>query len=242
MPNSYLEEEFAEPYTTWKTAKTPAANATFLQTLQPTIDQGIRMHVGEPNPLITSRARQISLKAIGSYDPTRSRLKTHLFNQLQGLKRINRQQSQIIHMPERLAMDAYHLANYTQELNDELGREPTDVELANRTGFSRRRIGQIRGMRPGVAEGTLTTMLPDSTVGIRPDNKAQSMWVELIHDDLEPVDQLILEHTLGLHGKPVLSNQAIARKLGRSPGAISQHKLRIQQLLNQEQNLSPFIQ
>jgi DNA-binding NarL/FixJ family response regulator len=49
-----------------------------------------------------------------------------------------------------------------------------------------------------------------------------------------------MEHTLGLHGKKVLSNQEIARKLRLTPGAVSQRKATIQQLLNQEQELSPF--
>jgi hypothetical protein len=72
------------------------------------------------------------------------------------------------------------------------------------------------------------------------ESPAASQWVELIYDDLSQLDQKILEWTLGFNGKPVLSNQEIARRLGRSPGAISQRKLAIQQLLNQEQELSPF--
>jgi IS30 family transposase len=50
-----------------------------------------------------------------------------------------------------------------------------------------------------------------------------------------------MELSLGMRGQSKASNQEIARKLNRSPGAITQRKIKIQQLLNQEQDLSPFI-
>ena len=49
-----------------------------------------------------------------------------------------------------------------------------------------------------------------------------------------------MENSLGMNGRKVLSNQELARKLNRSPGAISQAKARIQELLNKEDELSPF--
>jgi hypothetical protein len=60
----------------------------------------------------------------------------------------------------------------------------------------------------------------------------QESWHEFVYHDLDPIDQVILEHSLGLHGKQVLPNQDIARKLKLSPGAISQRKVRIQDQLN----------
>ena len=50
-----------------------------------------------------------------------------------------------------------------------------------------------------------------------------------------------MEWSLGLHGREKLSNKEIANKLLRSPGAISQRKAKIQQLLRQEETLSPFM-
>lgn len=237
----YLEPDFIEPYHAWKTNQTPTGNAQMLETLSPVIEKGIRAHVGEPNPLLTSRARGLALQGLRSYDPSRSRLQTHMFNQLQGLKRIARQQSQVIKAPERVIFDQQALRGYEQELADELGREPSDAELANHSGFSLKRIAHVRKYQPGVSEGTMEGLAPGFTGGIRPDSRAQQMWVELVYDDLPPMDQRILELSLGLHGRRPLSNQEIARKLGRSPGAISQRKARIQQLLDKEQELSPFL-
>jgi IS30 family transposase len=50
-----------------------------------------------------------------------------------------------------------------------------------------------------------------------------------------------MELTLGMFGNKKHSNAEIAQKLGRSPGAITQRKIKIQQLLDQEYELSPFI-
>jgi len=237
----YLEDDFKEPYAAWKANQTPTGNAAMLDTLKPVIEKGIRAHVGAPNPLLTSRARKVALEGLRTYDPSRARLQTHLFNQFQGLKRIARQQSQVIRAPERVVFDQQQLRQYEQELTDELGREPTDVELANHSGFSLKRISHVRGYQPGVSEGALEAVAPGFTGSIRPDPRSQQMWTELVYDDLAPLDQKILEYSLGLHGRKPLSNQEIARKLGRSPGAISQRKARIQQLLDQEQELSPFL-
>jgi DNA-binding NarL/FixJ family response regulator len=51
---------------------------------------------------------------------------------------------------------------------------------------------------------------------------------------------VILEHALGLHGKPVLQNQQIAKKLRLSPGAVSQRKAKIQAKLNLQDDLHVF--
>ena len=63
----------------------------------------------------------------------------------------------------------------------------------------------------------------------------------MVYQGLSPLDQRVMELTLGMRGNKKLSNQEIAAKLNRSPGAITQRKTKIQQLLDQEQKLSPFI-
>lgn len=239
--DNYLEPEFADAFQSWKTNPTPEGNTQMLRTLQPVIESGIRASVGEPNPLLTSRARKLTLEGLRSYDPSRARLKTHLYNQYQGLKRIARQQAQVIKAPERVQIDAYHLQGAEQELRDLLGREPTDRELSNHSGFNLKRIAHVRKFQPGVSEGTMESLAPAFQPGLLPDRQARDMWLEMVYDEQSPLDQKIMELSLGLHGRQPLSNQEIAAKLARSPGAISQRKKRIQALLDQEEYLSPFL-
>lgn len=240
MPTSMLEPEHTEAFGTWKGAKTPEANAAILTHLQPTIDKAIRTHVGEPNPLIVSRARRMTLDSLHGYDPTRSRLQTHLFNQLQGLKRVSRQQGSVMKVPERVSLDRYNLENAHQELVHELGRDPNDAELADRTGFSHKRMKHVRTYNPAVAEGTLEASNPEQMVFGGTGSPRSTMWHQIVYDDLSPMDKLIFEHTMGHNGKKILANHQIADKIRRSPGLVSQRKKYIQEQLNKGDELSPF--
>jgi len=236
--SDYLEDEYREPYDLWKVDPSPASRTAFLKAVDPVIQQGIRTHVGEANPLITSRARQLALRSFDSYDPKRGRLGAHINTQLRGLKRISRQQGQVMRAPERVIYDRARLQRYTQELQDELGREPTDAELSNRTGFSAARIKKVRGYSPGITEGQLEMVDPSLLPGMQQDER-EDLAVKLVYDEMPPLDQKIMELTLGLNGQKALSNQEIARKLGRSPGAISQRKARIQQAIDAVLEVNP---
>jgi len=240
-----IEDEYREPYSTWKADPSPVNNSAILKTLTPAIDGAIRTHVGAPNPLLVSRARKLALDGLPSYDPARGRLTTHVYNQLLGLKRVSRQQGSILKVPERVAQDRYVLGSATDELAHELGRDPTDDEVADRTGFSVRRMARVREYNPAVSEGSLEASNPEtmevlSGTTIAGGRKGMPAWHGLVYDDLSTQDRKIMEYAFGLNGRRPMSNLDIAAKLGRSPGLISQRKLFIQQLLDQEQELSPF--
>ena len=240
---SLIESDFDEPYKKWKVDPSPDNNAMMLDTIHPVIEGAIRTHIGDSNPLLVGSARRMSLEGLRSYDPARGRLQTHLYNHLQGLKRTNRQQTQILSVPERVVQDRYRLDEATQSLASELGREPTDNEWADHTGYSKRRMRHIRSFRPGVAESAMQNPESGEEFGgavQTPQNDQPGIWARVVYDDLDPYHQKVMELGLGLHGRQPLPNQEIARVLNRSPGAISQAKLRIQKMLNEEDELSPF--
>lgn len=240
---SRLEPQYRDFYDTWKRNPDPSNAGKLLRAVGPEIDKGITAHVGAPNPLIKSRARMLALRAIRSYDPSQARLGTHIVNQLQGLKRVSRQQSQILPIPERVSLDANHLDRVRNDLSDRLGREPSLTELADETGLSVKRIRYVQKFRHPVAEGTLAhaSVSEEGSGMLAPavESEPTDAWLDLVYGDLEPKNQKIMEWTLGMYGQPVLPNQEIARRLGISSGAVSQRKARIQQLLNQ-QELNPF--
>lgn len=237
-----LEDDLREPYTAWKISATPETNVGMLNALKPTIEGAIRTHVGEPNPLLTSRARMMTLQGLRSYDPKRGRLQTHIYNHLLGLKRVNRQQTQILQVPERVALDRFSVHGAEEELRNSLGREPTDDELADHTGFSTKRLAHVRTYQPGVSEGRLEDASGGQVFGAThsPADDHHSAWLNVIYDELDPYHKKIMELSYGVGGRPPLANHEIARRLNRSPGAISQGKARIQAMLDEESALSPF--
>jgi len=244
MNGDYLEDEYRPAYETWQQNQTPEGNAAFLQAIDPVVQKGIKMYGGD-SPLSASRGRLMALDAMRKYDPKRSRIQSHLLTHMQGLRRVTQQQHNVLRVPEKILLESQRLRAYQQELADELGREPSDTELSNRLGVSPQRLTKIRTYQPGMTSGQIETIDPLSggTAGRLPGfhNEASDLWVQIVHQDLNPIDQKILEMSLGLNGQSKRSNQEIAKVLGRSPGAITQRKARIQALLNQEQDLSPFI-
>lgn len=240
---NYLEDEYKPAYESWKVNQTPESNLAMLQTVDPIVQKGVKLYGGD-SPLAASRGRLLALDALRKYDPTRSRLQSHVLNQMQGLRRITQQQSQVMKVPERVLLESQKLRDSHQELSDELGREPTDAELTDKLGISMTRLAKIRKYQPGMSSGQVEEMDPMSggVAGRLPGRQAaENLWADVVYQDLSPIDQKIMEFSLGMRGHKKLSNQEIAQRLGRSPGAITQRKIKIQQLLDQEQDLSPFI-
>lgn len=237
----YLEPEYRDAYEVWEKDQTPAGNATILGAVDPIVRKGTSMYGGS-SPLSRSRGRKLAIEGLRTYDRGRSRLQSHLINQLKGLQRIAKQQREIIHAPERVLLDRFKLQKYDQELTDTLGREATDDELSNQSGFSLKRIKHIRGWQPGMTSSQLEAISPNLAGGqFSGGASSQAAWLEVVYDSLSPMDQKVMELSLGLHGRKELSNKEIASKLNRTPGAISQRKKNIQAIIRQEEEFSPFL-
>lgn len=230
-----LEPEYADIYKSWKQQASPENNMKMLTALHPMIAKGVQQYTGSQDPINVSRGRQLVLDGLNTYDPMKAKLQTHVYNHLQGLKRYNRQLSNVVKIPERTSFAYKRFQDYTQELQDELGRDPTDGEIQDRTGFTAKTLKELRNYSTGVNEGYFQQQDEDlsSAIGLKTDKESSDMWRQMIYEDLSAMDKLVMEHTLGLNGKRKLSNQELALKLGRSPGAITQRKQKIQELLDQ---------
>jgi DNA-directed RNA polymerase specialized sigma subunit len=241
------DDQLKQQISAWQKAPTPELTGGLLKNLQPTMDKAIAAHVGQgevKNPLMRSRARRMTLDVMQRYDPAHAtRPSTYLYGQMAGLKRVARKQQQILSVPERAQLARGQLQKVQTELYDELGRDPTDDEIADRTGYSATRVRQIQGYGVPMSEGQLEGMYDEGRGFYSPavnTFKKTNSWAEFIRSDMDPINQQILDHTLGLYGKPQLSNQQIAAKLKLTPGAISQRKAKIQAALDTESELSPF--
>lgn len=241
-----LEPEFQSAYSTWKSNPGPESNDVLLKSLQPIIDNAVKAYAGNASPIIKSKAKKIVIDSLPGYDPQGSKLKTYLFNQLQGLKRFSMQQGQIISVPEQVQLDHSNLKRTENELREQLGREPSTEELADAANLSVKRINYVRNLKNPMSEGFVSRPAPNSegtdygdpsVVGAS-GKKDAAAWHDFVYGSLSPTDKLIMEHTMGLYGKGVLSNEQIARKLGVSPAAVSIRKNKIQQELDKRYQLN----
>lgn len=222
-------------YTTWKDDPTPQNMGLALQAANPVINSALRSY-GKGNQALKGRARVLAAKAIQSYDPNKgAKLRTHMMNQMQPLIRSARQYSQPVHIPERAQTDLYQVEEGHQRFFDDYGREPSDKELADLTGLSIKRIAHVRALRnTGLPESALTQLGDEGEEQFFPGMEqlnSEQIFIEFIHHDLDPIDQKILEWRTGLYGKPKLSNNEIAKRLGLSAGAVSQRAAKISKRL-----------
>lgn len=233
----FLEPELAAPYRAWKAAPTPETATTLLAAIRPHVDRAVHLHVGAGGPLIESRARRMALEGMRRYDPAAGSIKTHLTRHLEGLKRVARRQTTILRVPERVALDRAGVESAAREFEAENGREASDGELAERTGFGLARIRKVRSYRPAVAEGTLEELMGGAAPAAAgpADGLPETLWHRLVYDELAPADQRIVD----LHRAGV-ANGEIARRLGVSPGAVSQRKARIQARYDEGRDLGLF--
>ena len=237
MP-SLLEPDYEKPFGAWKAAPTPANAGALLSAVRPVIDSAIKSYAGgDASPILVSRARRMALDAFGTYNPALAGLKTHLTSRLQGLRRTSADLNDIIHVPEQIRLDRGHLMSAASQLRDELGRDPTDLELSDRTGLSAKRLAHVRKAGMPAYEGTLAEAGEDGPIEPVVRQADDDVWAGFVYHSLTPTDRLILEHSLGMNGKPRLGGRKLAAMLGVTPAAISQRKAKIQSMLDQRQNL-----
>lgn len=246
QPELALEKEFRNVYNVWKSNNTPEANDMMLKAVNPIIDTAVKTYAGAGhNPVIKSRAKKIVIDSLPKYDPANTKLKTYIFNQLQGLKRFSMQQAQIISIPEQVQLDYVNLKKKEDELREDLGRDPSTQELSDATYLSPKRIAYVKQLRMPSSEGTVlrpmagseNTDFNDPSVVNPGSERNVGAWHQFVYDSLNGSDKLIMEHSFGLLGKEVLSNQEIAKKLGVSPAAVSLRRNKIQQELDKRDTL-----
>lgn len=230
------DDGHALAYQEWQAAGgTPEANAKFLTAVEPVLRSAASTYAGDDGPLALSRARLIALDALPRYDPAKAGLGTYLHSHLKGLRRVSRQQSRPVAAAERVAFGRARSQQIEDELEHELGRPASAAEVAAKMGVSVDRLAEYAATRPGVSEGAF-----EDDIGGAAIHPSQQAWVDLVYGDLGARDQVIMDYSLGLHGRPRLSNAALALKLGVTPGAVSQRKAKLQAMLDESSDLSPF--
>lgn len=248
-PSPYpVVSDQTDPYDLWKKDPSPANTSLLLRKLDPVLDRGIQMHLGagHASPIVKSKAKLLAVNALKTFDPNQASLNTHVTNALQGLKRYSRKRQQAVYVPERLSLQAAMLQRASAELEEELDREPTDEELLDYTGITEKRLAAIRrSQQATITEGQLSQALAassdgDGAIDLPAIQQRDDALLKFVYADLSPSNKKIMEWTFGLNGQRKRSNDEIAKKLGVSPGAVSQRRATIQKRLDMAGGLKAF--
>lgn len=217
---------YDDAYANWLRDKSPANMSKLLDAFAPTINSEITRYEGS-KPLLRSRARVLTIKAVKSYNPMAgTKLQSWVVTNLKPLSRYGQRQRDV-HIPEVALRQAAEVDRVTKELRDDLGRDPSDDEIADEIGISPKRVAKVRSMAvASVPTGQIDEVEgADGESAIAPGVVTPSkvpFAQDAVYMSLQPRDRLIFDALTGLHGKAQMSAKAVAAKLGVTPALVSQ--------------------
>lgn len=232
--NPKSQDNYTRAYNAWVVSKTPEAMAELVDAFMPTINAEIMQYSG-PKELLRSRARFIVTQAIKSYNPMgNTRINSWIVTNLKQLSRYGKR-LRPVRASEMMLRNAAELASVEKRLEDDLGRRPTDDELVDETGWSKKTLAEIRksavasvngGMFGGDDEGEGGSDEPGL---VRP--SAIPYAAEAVYMGLDDRDKAIFDGRTGMHGAQVQSGGSLADMLKISPAAVSQRSSAIGQAI-----------
>jgi DNA-directed RNA polymerase specialized sigma subunit len=193
------------------------------------------------NEAFHTQAKKLTAQGFKTYDPRLgAKLHSHLMNQLQPLRRVTQRRTNIVHVPERVQSDLYHLRQAQQSYFDRFGHEAADSELSEQMGVPMSRLKHLRKfMRQETSESNMQMPGEEGSEPFYPGSaqaSPESVWMEYVHHDSNPIDQKILEWKTGYNGKEIVSTQEIAKRLRITPSAVSQRAARMAKRMNELQS------
>ena len=221
----------------WQKDEKPEYTSELLRRMNPTITAAINSYAPNSGGKYDIKSAKLTLEALRAYDPKYgTEPQTYVFNNLKRLNRIAGQSTNIIKQSESRALERKLLQEASVNFEDDHGREPSIMELSELTGLSRKKVEQLLDAETVVVpeSATLTESLHDTVTNAEVNDDD---CFEYVYASVGPIDQKIMEWTSGKHGKPALSNNQIAAKLGVSAAAVSQRKNKIAQMLSDVRSL-----
>ena len=144
-------------------------------------------------------AAQNFLDAVKTYDPGKGSFRTHAYNTVfEKGKRLNLKYQNIGYIPEHRSTKYQVYQTALHLLKEELGREPSTVEIADECHMP---VTEIERLRSEVKRDLLAQEhIVSKGLGFAQTDKAMQVAYD-VHGSLEPKHQVILEHTVGMYGK-----------------------------------------
>lgn len=211
-----------EAYGEWRRKPSPDSMQRVIRELDTTITSEVQRFSG-PKPLLRSRAKALAVKAVKSFDPAGgARLRSWVTTQLQPLSRYNNSLKPV-YAPEEVARKSYAISKAIGELTDEIGRQPTDEELADRIGVSVKRLKAIRGSTPATVNTPQDAVEDDSSAPEYAIYQSSPVGgaADAVYGGLNARDRRIFDMRTGSHGEKEHSGNDIASLLNISPALVT---------------------
>lgn len=215
---------------TWKRNPTPENMDVLVNRFKPVLEAKSRMWRGPKTnkPAMYTNLLINAGEAFETYDPNKgAALRTHLENKLRPSHRFNIQHQNYGYMPEEQVRNISKVDQAKDVLREELGRDPTPFEIANKanqqfglTGrkkLTEKRVNRIiEGQRKDIVGSSFESDPTPFAI-----NREREV-AGLLRPELDNDQQQVFDYLYGKNGKPqVTSTTQLAKLLGKSPSQIS---------------------
>lgn len=237
LPTNKLQSKdaFTQLVLQWKKTKNPQLTKQVVAQLKPTIDSALHTYTPGQENNFKVKAVKIALNSLQNYDSTKNTSpNTFVFTNLQRLNRLRRQRQNIIHISQSQVYLKQQVDKKIEELTEDLGRQPTEAQISDATGMSSKKLQKLKGFSTFSQSSSINPQNNQSTFGIS--DITEKDCYNYLYASVGDVDKKILQWSMPYNGK-VKSNNQIAKALHLSPGAISQRKARLLQMLGEIKGL-----
>jgi len=224
-------EKDMQVWQAWKADPTPQNTRAALQRFEPVYRQKQKLWKApgvNPNTFKAELQKQ-TLKAFESYDPTvGAAVSTHVENNLRRAQRLNTQLQNVGYIPEEQASHIGRIQRATDELRDELGRDPNPQELVNlvNTDLPKRRrltASKIQRIQQLQRKDVPASMFESDPNPVAAQREQEVMG--LLRPALKPEEQTVFDHLYGQGGaQRMTSTTQLSKQLGLSPSKVSRLK------------------
>lgn len=141
------ENRDMELYQAYKASGSKKDRTKLLKELQGTLWTKHKQLAGSlPDSALKAEIAMHAIKGIDTYDPTKgTKLNTHVFNYIAQASRLNYTYQNTVRMSEDKQQGKYKFyVKALEDLKSELNREPTDIELSTRLGWSIKELVDLK--------------------------------------------------------------------------------------------------
>lgn len=206
-------------YAVWKKEETPETTGNLLRALEPIMDKALTTYANG-DPSLKVQAKIQALEAARSFKPERgASLKTHVYTQLQRLRRISADRTETIHIPEARRLQQLAITRYVDSYRSKYGAEPSLQNISDTLSLPLKRVSQLMQTPGEVSQFAVTGEKGDILVS--QERSTEDMIRDWVYQDLDEVNRKVMEWSTGYLGSPVLTQVEIARNLRISPAAVN---------------------
>jgi len=189
----------------WKASGSKQDLGALVQHLSPIIYKEVSRASGSlPTVALNAEAKKWTIKAIQTFEPERGfALATHVMNYLPKVRRMNYKYQNAVRLPENMQLQFHDYNKSLGQLTDELNRDPTEDEMAQKLGWSKGQVVKFKGsLYSDLLEGSGEKDLEFTEFSDR------SILMSHLMAQLDPQEKMILRLNKDL------SSPELAAKLG----------------------------